>query len=118
MNHKIKLLLGAALVSGLLSSAAFAVTGQPPAGIQKPRPAHVVNPTGLPLSFTDTTVTLTMTVDETGTPHHIRLISPRDREVAKKLVPVLAQWRFTPGTQDGEPVEMKVVLPLKIVVSS
>jgi TonB family protein len=121
--NKIKMLAGAAIVSGLLSTFVFAsaaTNAAPDKALLNdvPHPAVVVSPTGIPDNLVDATVRFAMTVDENGQPHNIRLVSPRDRALEKKLVPVIAQWRFTPAIKDGEPVEMRVVLPVKLAVNT
>lgn len=121
--NKIKMLVGAAIVSSLLTTSTFAAAATDAAGTEiklndVPRPSVVVHPTGLPESLEDATVRFAMTVDEYGQPHNITLVAPRDRALAKKLVPVIAQWRFTPAIKDGQPVEMRVVLPVKLIVNT
>ncbi len=114
--NKIKQLIAATLVGGLLCSTAFAATTAGKSDL--PRPEVVVNPTNLPIDFKNTVVKLSLTIDEHGQPHNIKLISPADRKLARQLVPVIAQWRFTAPTENGVPVSKQVVLPLDITVES
>jgi hypothetical protein len=121
MNSK-KILLAATLVGGLLSavvaSAAVvidqeliikAVTYTPPA------PVKVVVPTGISRRFQGEIIRLRLTVDVAGLPHNIDLCSGRDPNLVRHLLPVVAQWQFTPAMRNGQPVSADIVLPVEIV---
>ena len=115
----IKLLAGAALAGGLISST-FASEEAPTAWPQsartdKPTVTKVVNPTGVPQRHEGATVDVTFTVDANGQPHHIKVLSPADPDLTRSLVPAIAQWRFTPAQKNGAPVSTRVLLPLKLV---
>lgn len=121
--NKMKMLVGAALLSGLLSTSTFAAgaanaTSATEATYTKPHPAKVVSPENLPRRCLDTTVNVALTVDEFGQPKDITIVGRKDRELARSLVPAIAQWRFTPATKDGAPVSQRVVMPLKLVANS
>jgi TonB family protein len=121
--NKMKMLVGAALLSGLLSTSAFAAgvandASATEATYTKPEPAKIVSPEGLPRRCLDTTVKVAFTVDEFGQPRDITLVGRKDRELARSLIPAIAQWRFTPATKDGSPVSQRVVMPLKLVADT
>lgn len=113
-----KLLAGAVLFGGLISASSFAsssAAGAAAAALTTvPAPSTIVAPEGLPRRFVGTTVKLTFTVDENGRPHDIALVKPTDRDLARSLVPALAQWRFTPAQEGGIPVAKRVMLPLTL----
>jgi TonB family protein len=79
-----------------------------------PLPVKVVSPTGLPLSYKDKTVTVTMLIDREGQPQNVVIASPANPELSRLLVPVISQWRFSPARQDGVPVARQVKLPLHL----
>lgn len=121
--NKIKMLLGAALVSGLISTSAFAAKPVSPAvatigRTDIPHALQVVGPIGIPPRFVDATVKVTFTVDENGLPHDIKLVAPTDRKLAQSLLPALAQWRFSPALQNGVPVAKRVLLPITLRADS
>lgn len=122
--NSLKLLAGAVLFGGLISSSLFAsdaVTGAKhgqSALSAVPHPSKVVAPEGLPRRFVGKTVKLTFTIDENGRPRDISMVKPTDRDLARSLVPALSQWRFTPAQENGVPVAKRVVLPLTFSVDS
>lgn len=120
MNSKNILL--AALVGGLLSASALsaavvidpvAMTGG--ASYSAPTPVKIVSPTGIARRFQAETIRLTLTIDETGQPHNINLLSARDPNLIRNLLPAVAQWKFTPAMKNGQPVSADVVLPIQLV---
>ncbi|MBI2497249.1 MAG: TonB family protein [Opitutae bacterium] len=108
---------------GLLSTTAFAATPaahrQATASLQLdyPAPAKVVSPTNLPRTFEGATVVVSLTIDESGQPHDVKVVSAKDRLLTKSLVSAVSQWRFTPARKNGTPVATKVLLPLELVES-
>ena len=119
MNLK-KIVLATALLGGLLSTSAFATTieahNKTIANIHltAPAPVKIVNPVNLPYRFMEAIVTLTLTIDETGTPRDIKVVSRGDRDATESLVAAVAQWKFTPGLLNGVPVTTKVTLPIEL----
>jgi TonB family protein len=118
-----KMLFGAALVGGVLSTSALAYTEQPSVWPQVARPgipaiAKVVNPTRLPQRYEGATVNISLTVDPTGQPRHIKLLTPADPELARSLIAAVSQWQFTPVQKNGVPVATKVMLPIKLISGS
>jgi len=115
-----QLLLGTALAAGLFSTSAFAYVEQPTPWPQAPRAdvpvvTKVVKPMGLPLRAEGQTVNVAFTVDPTGQPRNIRLLSVSDSDLERKLIPALAQWRFAPVQKNGLPVSTRVVMPVKLI---
>jgi len=119
----IKMLFGAALVGGVISTSAMAYTEQASAWPQAALPGvptvnKVVNPTGLPQRYEGATVDVSMTVDAMGQPRNIKLLNHADPALAKQLISAVSQWRFTPVQKKGVPVATRVVLPLKLIANS
>lgn len=115
--NKLNLLVSATLASLALSAtAAFATEQQVMTPKQsKPVPVKIVHPTDLPRDFENYTVELKLTIDENGVPHDVRPAQWMPRNLSSRIVPVVAQWRFSPSYVDGHPVKTEVVLPLKLV---
>ena len=113
MNSR-QMLLATALVGGLLSSAS-ATTRVAPADFAAPSPAKIVAPTGLPRSHIGAVVTLRLTVDASGQPHNIRVLSDRDPVLTKRVVDAVSQWQFSPARQNGVAVGRTIELPLELV---
>ena len=118
-----RLLIGAALLSTVVSIPAFASVEQYRQHYMVPRtdvplPAKVVSPTDLSRCWIGTTVTLSLTVDSAGRPHDIAVLKPTDPELAKRVIAALAQWQFTPALENGTPVARKIVLPVRLQAES
>lgn len=81
--------------------------------VKTPRPKYTPEP-----EFTDQarraqaqgTVTLSIVVDKSGNVFRIRIEQPAGMGLDENAVEAVKQWRFSPGTHDGEPVpvEMKI----------
>jgi len=119
MNPK-KLILAAALLGGLLSTASYATTLNAhdkiiaSTNLIAPAPVKIVNPVDLPSRFENEIVTLSLIIDANGVPHDVKVVSRGDREASKSLVSAVAQWKFTPGLLNGVPVPTRVTLPLEL----
>ena len=114
------LVIAAALLGGLLSSASAFTLVAPaaaPVKFEAPKPAEIVTPTELPPSYKGQTVDVTFTVDANGQVSNVRLVRATDRYLTKSLVTALSQWKFTPARKNGVPVSAKVFLPLHLVES-
>ena len=113
---KITSLFIAAFAAAAASAQAAPPTPTPAsATLTLPVPLHAVHPTNLPRWFEDHSVTLVFTLDAAGVPHDVATREPLPAQVARRLLPAIAQWRFTPCLRDGRPVAVRVVLPLEIV---
>jgi len=120
--NQIKMLLGAAMLSGLISTSVYAGSGapaNPPRSVATvPHPEVLVGPEDLPRRYLDMTVKVSFTVDEKGQPRDIKLLTPNGRDLARSLLPAIAQWRFTPAFVNGEPVARRVIMPVKLVAGT
>jgi TonB family protein len=121
MNLK-TILLAATVTAGLLSTAAVSHAAVVVSEIatdstafSAPAPAKVVSPTDLPRRYQNKTIRLSLTVDESGRPHNIAVLSDRDEKLARRLRSAVSQWEFTPAMKNGQPVSVDVVLPLQVV---
>lgn len=83
-----------------------------------PVPAMVVAPANIPRRYQNETIRVSLRVDAQGRAHSVDLLDGRDPALVRHLLPVIAQWHFTPAMQDGQPVAARIVLPLQLVESS
>lgn len=81
-----------------------------------PVPLRVVHPMDLPRWFEDQNVNVEFTLDAAGVPHDVTTKEALPAGVARRLLPAIAQWRFTPCLRNGHPVAIRVVMPLEVVV--
>jgi TonB family protein len=57
-------------------------------------------------------VELTAVVLTDGTVDHVKVIRSLDEELDEQAVKAARQWRFRPGTKDGQPVAVQVSIEL------
>ena len=112
--------LAAALASVAFSTtAAFAHTADCAAKTEPkatlPVPVEVVHFSNLPRQYENVTIKLALTIDEKGQPHNVRAAEPIPADLAKRILPLVTQWRFTPSYVDGKPVTARVILPLELI---
>ena len=115
---------GAALLGGLLSTAAFATTTEAHdivtatvAQFVKPAPLKVVTPTGLSRVLVGVTLRLRLTIDAAGQPHDVKVVGPHEDRLTRGVVSAVAQWQFTPALENGVPVSVRAELPLQLTDS-
>lgn len=117
---KLVLLLSLGALTGAVATAttpeqAYLETCRKDPGM--PVPVAVVTPSVGP-GYAGTTVQLEFVVDTTGKPVDLALKSKTDDALAATVMDAVKQWRFKPAERDGAPVEMKVILPVRIVDDS
>ncbi|HEX2861524.1 MAG TPA: energy transducer TonB [Lacunisphaera sp.] len=124
MNLK-SILLAAAVSGGLcstvLASASETADPTPAPAVESfsaPTPLKIVTPTRIPRRFVDTVVRVSLTIDETGCPRNVDLLSGRDPALIRHLLPAVARWKFSPAMKNGHPVSADVILPLELVDKS
>ncbi|PTY08745.1 hypothetical protein DB347_04005 [Opitutaceae bacterium EW11] len=85
-------------------------------GFTLPSPTKTVGFTQLPRRFENAVVNVTMVVDPQGVPHQIASERRMPEDLSARLMPALSQWRFSPALDPkGNPVSMRVVIPLELV---
>jgi protein TonB len=80
-----------------------------------PVPVAVVSPTNIGWEYAGSTVEVSFTVDASGSPTDLKVLSSRDETVAQAVVDAVEQWRFEPAKKNGAAVTTKVILPVRIV---
>jgi TonB family protein len=113
------LITGSFLSASVLSAASTVSTATSDvASYSAPTPVTIVAPSGIARRFQGETIRLSLTIDETGQPRNIALLSQRDPNLVRNLLPAIARWRFTPAMKNGRPVSTDVVLPIELVDQS
>jgi len=75
----------------------------------------VVPPVRLPWREERVAVTVRLVVDEQGMPQQVEVAELVSTELQELVTAAVKQWRFSPATRHGAPVNAHVVLPLNIV---
>lgn len=112
----------AALAAVVLTGSAFAYSPkesapQPNASCAKLVPSQIVNPVNLPLSFTRRVIEVEFSLDATGRPQDIKVVSNADRAVKEQVVKAFKQWKFEPTAPEAVAAGKRFVLPIDIVPS-
>ena len=107
-------LTGVFLPGTVLASAPKNSTSPVTAPAPRPIPATVVNPTGLPQSFNGALVNIEFSLDQSGQPREIKVLSVKDPIVKRSLVEAFSQWRFDIGVRDGANHDRRFVLPIEV----
>lgn len=120
--HLFKILTTLAAVSVATVTTGFAAptiasTALAPA-VRAPVPTKIVRPVSLPRQYENTVVKVAMLVDATGVPHNVTAVGRVPYDLSFRVVPAVAQWRFTPASQDGHPIAMRVILPVRLVADA
>lgn len=112
MNPSRSLFIIGTLFVGSLFTASASRAGEP---YLPPRPPKVVDAVRLPPELERGLFRLRLMIDKSGHPRKIAVISLCDEAIKVRLVTAVAKWRFTPATENGQPVEADVILPLHLV---
>jgi protein TonB len=80
----------------------------------QPKPIKTVHPklTKDAAKFKGQKVKVSLVVDETGMPRDWRILETPDAALADTCIEAIAQWRFEPATVNGQPVKVRVTVPL------
>jgi hypothetical protein len=114
------------LQSSLLAPAAFAVKSENgsansgplriSSGVTGPKLLHKVNlASDLNARVTSKAqvVVLELTIDPTGVPQNLKVVASTDHDANEKIVAAVSQYRYKPGTLNGEPTSF----PLRLEVT-
>jgi len=81
-----------------------------------PVPISVVSPQ-VDFATAGESVEVEFTVNTTGKPSNISVLSSKDFALSDAVVAAVKQWQFKPAQKDGAPVATKVILPVRVVNS-
>ena len=56
------------------------------------------------------TVVIKMVVGSNGLPRDIKVIRPLDPDLDESAINTVEKWKFAPGTKDGEPVAVQIIV--------
>jgi hypothetical protein len=118
MNKKF-LLLVAALAGVALTGSTFAYspkTSANPAATTAPRliSSSVVKPIGLPQYFAGALLNVEFSLDQTGQPHHIKVLHVSDPMLKRQIVAAFSQWRFETRVGDPAAGVKRFILPIEL----
>lgn len=111
--------LAAAVAALVVASTALAYnpkdTAQQVGAPVTPIPSTVVGPTNLPQSFSRRVVEVEFSLDRTGQPVDIKVVSNTDRAVKQRVVQAFRQWKFLVNATEPVDTSKRFILPLDIV---
>ncbi len=87
----------------------------PGTGVQAPSPINRVYPAYSEEAFVakvQGTVVVGLVVQKDGRPTNIRALRPLGFGLDEKAIESVAQWRFKPGTKEGQPVSVNATIEL------
>jgi outer membrane biosynthesis protein TonB len=119
MNKSTSLL--AALAAVVLTGSAFAYSPTDSASQAaavsgaKLVPTKVVSPTRLPRTFTRSVVNIEFSLDQSGQPRDIKVLSTSDRALKEQIVQAFSQWKFETASTELIAGAKRFILPLEIV---
>lgn len=115
---QIKTLLSPATCLGLLLAPLF-VASPAHAGddaLVPPVPIHAVPPLRIPAGCDNATVRVSLEIDAQGQPHQIDPLGLLPTEARELFIAAVKRWKFRPATRQGVPVNVRVILPVKLAV--
>lgn len=86
---------------------------QPGGDVKPPKLVHYVEPDFSPKSkeaFVEGTVKMSTVVTSDGVATDLHVMSGLNTEEDRTAVEAVKQWKFQPGTKDGQPVNVKVTV--------
>lgn len=86
---------------------------EPGGDVKPPKLVHYVEPDFSPKSkeaFVEGTVKISTVVTTDGVPTGLHVTSGLNAEEDRTAVEAVKQWKFEPGTKDGQPVNVKVAV--------
>jgi len=106
----IMVLLGCSTVPAAPATSAARATGGPPyqvgGDVKAPVVVQRVEPKQAPGIHETGTVLLRAMIGVDGVPRDIAILKTSSHELSQASVNALKQWRFRPGTLNGEPVDV------------
>jgi TonB family protein len=111
-------ILTSALVAVSFLGSAFAYTPTPEqaaaAAAARPVPSKIVNPERLPMRYAGSLIQIEFSLDKSGRPQDIKVLSSEEVAVKKQVIEAFRQWRFD-GVTEAVAGQKRFVLPLQLV---
>lgn len=88
---------------------------EPGGDVKKPKLVHYVEPAFSPKSkeaFVEGTVKISTIVTTEGNPTAFHVMSGLNAEEDRTAIEALRQWKFEPGTKNGQPVKVRVTVEI------
>lgn len=89
-------------------------------GTEPPVPVRTVPPE-VPSDFANGgsagLVTVSMMIDEKGNVTEVSVVKSTHKELEEPAMEAVKKWRFKPAKKDGNPVAIRVAIPIKFDVS-
>lgn len=89
---------------------------EPGGDVKPPKLLHYVEPSFSPNSkeaFVEGTVRISTVVSSEGVTKDFRVISGLNAEEDRNAIEALKQWKFQPGTRNGQPVNVRVTVEVE-----
>jgi TonB family protein len=89
---------------------------EPGGDVKPPKLVHYVEPSFSPNSkeaFVEGTVRISTIVTTDGVPKSFRVISGLNAEEDRTAIEALKQWKFQPGTRNGQAVNVRVTVEVE-----
>lgn len=89
---------------------------EPGNGVTTPKLLHYVEPefsSSSKEAFVDGVVRISLVVKRTGEPGELHVVKGLNTEEDHQAVAAVKQWRFAPGTKDGQPVTVRVTVEVE-----
>ena len=105
--------VGVMLVAMLAPLSAFQEPYKPGGGVTTPKVSTRVDPQytqEAKAAKIEGSVTLKVVVDRNGVPRDIEVVKPLDSGLDANAITAVSQWRFEPGTKDGQAVDVQATI--------
>ena len=83
-----------------------------------PTPLVVVPPARLPAEYDSATIKIELIVDVHGHPSHVEVAELVSTELRELVTSAVEKWQFVPATRHGQPVSVRVILPLNLLTTA
>lgn len=70
------------------------------------------------MEYDAATIKIELIVDVHGHPFHVEVAELVSNELRELVTSVVEKWQFVPATRHGQPVSVRVILPLNFVTTA
>lgn len=89
--------------------------------VKAPRPIYTPDPEYTEKArkqHKEGTVLIRMVVGSDGTPRDVKVYRPLSADLDESAMNAVKQWKFSPGTKDGEPVAIQLIVEISFHLSN